>query len=142
MNPKSFPMNPKSSPGVSFSENQTIQSVSWAEIEAFVLTIYNRYGQHCFSGVYGLPRGGLTLAVMLSHALGIPLLGAAIPGCLVVDDIADSGESLKHYSRIPNVQIIAYAYKLISVVRPDLYAVEVPVEIWVKFPWEVDFENR
>ncbi len=43
------------------------------------------------SGVYGIPRGGLPLAVSLSNLLKLPMLMCPAPNCLIVDDILDRG---------------------------------------------------
>ena len=48
-----------------------------------------------FKNVYGPPRGGLPLAVKLSHLLNIPLsLDTIKQNTLVVDDISDTGNTL------------------------------------------------
>ena len=51
--------------------------------------------------VAGVPRGGLILAVLLSHQLGIPLVYVeeATPSTLLVDDLADTGETLLEYRK-------------------------------------------
>ena len=61
--------------------------VSWEDVQKFVQNVSNAFKNHSFTGVYGLPRGGCVLAVMLSHSLNIPLLMAPHKGCLIVDDI-------------------------------------------------------
>lgn len=50
------------------------------------------------TGVYGLPRGGLMFAIMLSYRMDIPLLLNASKGCVIIDDIADSGRTLMHFT--------------------------------------------
>ena len=77
--------------------------VDWDEINALVFRLRFKIG--FFKNIYGLPRGGLIPAVMLSHQLGIPMAKGDIgPDTLIVDDICDSGETLdklvkntKHY---------------------------------------------
>ena len=73
--------------------------VSWQAVDNFVDIVDNfiRNKHPDCTGVYGIPRGGLVFAVMLSHKLSIPMLMSPVPGCLIVDDICDSGESLLHY---------------------------------------------
>src|SRR3990167_4454373 len=47
--------------------------------------------------IYGLPRGGLILAVALSHQLDLPLLfdkKKINKETIIVDDISDSGQTL------------------------------------------------
>ncbi len=85
-------------------------------------------------GVYGIPRGGLCLAVALSHSLGIPLLDQPKRGSLVVDDIYDSGATLDPYRNI--LECIIYVW--ISKKDPVWWhSVEVdPSPQWLIFPWE------
>ena len=53
--------------------------------------------------IYAIPRGGLPLAVSLSHRLNLPIImneTEISPQTLVVDDIFDSGATLKEVGRI------------------------------------------
>jgi uncharacterized protein len=113
--------------------------ISWLEIDNAVDTICKEVETvfpEC-SGIYGLPRGGLVPAVMLSHKLGLPLLAAPAKNCLVVDDIADTGKTLQHYSEC-GYKIATVFWKLKSIVKPDFYGIENrSVECpWLVFPWE------
>jgi hypoxanthine phosphoribosyltransferase len=47
------------------------------------------------SGVYGIPRGGLVLAVCLSHRLKVPLLFEPQPYCAIVDDVLETGRAMQ-----------------------------------------------
>lgn len=115
--------------------------VSWQEVEDFVDKLVKEVNKWSFTGVYGLPRGGLPIAVMLSHRLHIPLLMNACDGCLIVDDICDSGESLLHYrdnasgSQHTAYYVATMFYRANQFVLPDfwLYRKE---EDWIVFPWE------
>ncbi len=85
-------------------------------------------------GVYGIPRGGLVLAVALSHRLGLPLLAEAEPGCLVVDDVYETGLTLAPYRQLQNSRVVVW----ISKAEPQWWhAVEVTRSSeWLVFPWE------
>lgn len=115
--------------------------VTWHDVDKFVYNVTAEYPN--ITGVYGLPRGGLTLAVMISHRLGVPMLASPCKGCLIVDDICDSGESLLHYvnnSSDPDARndyIIATMYykeNKLNIV-PDYYQHE-KGDKWIVFPWE------
>lgn len=84
-------------------------------------------------GVYGVPRGGLPLAVALSHDLEIPLLTRPRLGCVVVDDIYDSGQTLQPY-------LDAGAYRVATwVSRPSAPGPLIwhqQLTGWIVFPWE------
>ncbi len=118
--------------------------VSWQAVEKFVTDVNNfiRNEYPDCTGVYGLPRGGLALAVMLSHKLSIPMLISPTPGCLIVDDICDSGESLLHYTKNtsspdkPKYITATMFYKDNRLgVKPDIYW-KTKGEDWVIFCWE------
>jgi hypoxanthine phosphoribosyltransferase len=85
-------------------------------------------------GVFGVPRGGLVLAVALSHRLELPLLHAARPGCLVVDDVYETGRTLAPYRHLESSRVVVW----ISKAEPQWWhAVEVtPSSEWIVFPWE------
>lgn len=86
------------------------------------------------TGVYGIPRGGLIPAVMISHLRGIPLLNAPCEGCVVVDDICDTGRTLVPYA---DRYLTATVYDTLSAsVHPDI-SVYLKHDAWIRFPWEV-----
>lgn len=120
--------------------------VTWNQVKEFVTYIadLSRFNGIKYSGVYGLPRGGLVLAVMLSHQLDIPLLMSPASGCLIVDDICDTGESLLHYvknssgDKVQDYRIATMYYKQNSLgVVPDTYFYR-KEDNWVVFPWEME----
>jgi hypoxanthine phosphoribosyltransferase len=116
----------------------TIEHITLDDVYKFVNKIAEYYEakDEMPTGVYGLPRGGLILAVMLSHKLAVPLLMAPYDGCLIVDDIADSGESLVHYDRM-GYDIATIVLGDNSSVKPILYYKKREAD-WVKFFWEFD----
>ena len=91
--------------------------------------------------VYALPRGGLPIAVELSHRLNLPLLMnyhdrkvVTDKKVLVVDDISDTGHTLKDFENKNNV-ICTLHYHQQSIVKPDYY-VEEKGDRWIVYPWE------
>ena len=90
-----------------------------------------------YIGVYGIPRGGLPLAVHLAHHLDIPFLSDPKKGCLIVDDISDSGKTLQAFTQKYDVDIVTMYYKKESVVEPDYYDSIIDSDSWIVFPWEV-----
>lgn len=91
-----------------------------------------------FTGVYGIPRGGLVLAVYLSHHLDIPLVtdpaSVLLIDGLVVDDLVDTGKTLKSYSEAFFTATLHYKPR--SIVIPDIYVMEVPDSDWIVYPYE------
>lgn len=82
--------------------------------------------------ITGIERGGLIPAVMISHKLNIPYVTKINKDTLVVDDICDSGETLKN-------TVAGYTatlhYKKTALFTPDFYSKEVGDE-WIVYPWE------
>ncbi len=108
--------------------------LSWEDFNSCINSITNSCQAKQFSGVYGFPRGGLCLAVALSHSLNIPYLKELKPGCLVVDDVYETGKTLKKVIDIPDATYFVWYSKVI----PQWWnAIEVsnPDE-WLIFPWE------
>ena len=64
-----------------------IKYFSWEEFDKSVEQIANKCKFLKFSGIYGVPRGGLCLAVALSHKLKINLIKEPKKNSLIVDDV-------------------------------------------------------
>jgi hypoxanthine phosphoribosyltransferase len=111
-----------------------MRHLSWDEFDEAVYRIANMYEGRAFNGIYGFPRGGLCLAVSLSHHLGLPLLSELEPDCLVVDDIYETGVTLSRALEVPGCECVVW----ISKAAPTWWrAVEVvETSDWIVFPWE------
>ena len=118
--------------------------VDWDEINALVFRLRFKIG--FFKNIYGLQRGGLIPAVMLSHQLGIPMVKGDIgPDTLIVDDICDSGETLDRlvkkyqtlYSFPFNLKTAVLHYKPhTSCFEPTFYSEKWNKDVWLVYPWE------
>lgn len=121
---------------------------SWEEYQKDITTLADtirRDAHRIFDGVYGIPRGGLILAVSLSHALNLPLIvfrEKITKNTLIVDDIADKGTTLdalfKEHRFRPVTATLFYHEQ--SLVKPDFYAQT--KQAWVVFPWETESTSR
>lgn len=111
-----------------------MRNLSWRDFELAVEAIVERYRGRQFSGVHGIPRGGLVLAVTLSHRLELPLLQSPEAGCLLVDDVYETGQTLEPYRHLENCTTVVW----LSKVAPQWWwAVDVSeTEEWIVFPWE------
>ena len=89
------------------------------------------------SAIKGLQRGGLIPAVMLSHLLDIPMTENKIvsSSVLIVDDICDTGKTLKIYKQLNN-PIVTIHYKQTAIVEPTFYYSLTPQDKWIVYPWE------
>jgi len=123
--------------------------ITWSDVEEYIANLVEEVNKRNvpISGVYGLPRGGLVFAVMLSHKLNVPLLMHPYGNCLIVDDICDSGRSLIHYKPndtmfLDTFFISTMFYTGRSEVVPDYYFKDIGKDFtkdsWIVFPWELD----
>jgi uncharacterized protein len=124
------------------SQSDIITPIDWKEYNEIVDELCEKLNSYNFQAVYGIPRGGLIPAVIISHQFNIPLInGTDAPLCckydcvLIVDDIIDSGETLKKYSF--NCFIIATLFKHCKcLIMPDVFVRT--NSNWIRFPYEVD----
>ena len=109
-------------------------NLGWNDFEQAVETLISRGAGQEFVGVYGLPRGGLVLAVVLSHRLGLPLLLEPCAGCLVVDDVYETGQTLAPYRDLEGAGVWVW----VSKVEPQWWhaALVTASHEWIVFPWE------
>ena len=84
------------------------------------------------SSIYGIPRGGVILAVRLAYALKLPLVERANINSttLLVDDIAGTGATLKRFAGNYNATIF---FCKESSVEPKFWARE--AKYYIRFPW-------
>ena len=76
---------------------------------------------------------------MLSHKLRVPYTQAVGPNTLVVDDICDSGVTLKD---APGVYTATLHYKSSAISKPNVYASLLLNENqWLVYPWENEDSN-
>ncbi len=111
-----------------------VKYFSWCEFDKSVENIANKCKFLEFSGIYGIPRGGLCLAVALSHKLKVNLISEPIKNSLIVDDIYETGITLKTFKNIEG----AMFFVLFSKVRPTWWnSVNISEKSeWIVFPWE------
>ena len=112
-----------------------MKELSWQQFDQAVSSLAEQFvGRGC-SGVFGVPRGGLCLAVGLSHALEIPLLLVPSPDALIIDDVYETGRTLETLrEQFPDASFAVWVSK-----SQALWWTTVEVsaaEEWVVFPWE------
>lgn len=93
------------------------------------------------NGVYGIPRGGVCIAVLFSHLLKIEYLAEPREGCLICDDIADTGNTLLRYKDLPGITFYTDVSKEMARAKPDYCGLAIPgndprANAWFEFPWE------
>lgn len=110
--------------------------VSWSTVEHLVTKIESAVDESKFQNIYGVPRGGLVPAVMLSHKLKLPIItnpDHINESTLIVDEICDSGDT---FQSLPmQCKKVALYSKEHSEHLTDYSAATAP-DNWVVFPWE------
>jgi hypoxanthine phosphoribosyltransferase len=136
---------------------------TWKEFDKDIKVLAKKLKKYKFHAVYGIPRGGLILAVRLSHLLNIPITLDPYNADLVVDEICDNGRTIKRMSQLPcffkgrkfvviHLRIKRVEYLEIYVYRgeikesignvdlipspiiPDIYLYK--LKDWIIYPWE------
>ena len=118
---------------------------SWEDVDKYVNELSEKIKESDeeFVGVYGVPRGGVILAVILSHRLDIPYItsldvGRGGNGLLIVDDIADTGHTIERLKRVYDSATFATIDFNIedSVVEPTHWINYKGTDDWIVYPWE------
>ena len=117
-----------------------ISYFTWNEFDKSVEHIANKCKVLKFSGIYGVPRGGLCLAVALSHKLKINLISEPIKNSLIVDDVYETGITLNTFKDIEG----ATFFVLFSKIRPTWWnTVFISKKSqWIVFPWESTLNSK
>ena len=117
-----------------------ISYFTWREFDESVELIANKCRYKEFSGIYGIPRGGLCLAVALSHKLKIELISEPIKNSLIVDDVYETGITLTTFKNIEG----AMFFVLFSKINPTWWnTVHVTKKgQWIVFPWENTLNSK
>ena len=118
--------------------------ITWDEYDIMIKQLSYWIKFECeeeVGAIYGLPRGGLPIAVSLSHQLNLPLLMdyydrkiVTDKKILVVDDIADTGNTLRDFESPHNI-ICTLHYHEDSIVLPNYYC-DLKGDKWIVYPWE------
>ena len=127
--------------------------ISWEDINNAVDELSKQIiatGIH-YEVIYALPRGGLVPAVMLSHRLDIPLvlnmeevwrLKVKHKNALIVDDIADTGETLRYFTE-QNFDIATlFVREHTSKIKPKYSYKNINHDNWLLFPWETRSSSK
>ena len=117
-----------------------INYFSWSDFDKSVEHIANKCKFLELSGIYGVPRGGLCLAVALSHKLKIELISEPIKNSLIVDDVYETGITLKSFKHIEG----ATFFVLFSKIKPTWWnTVFISKKSqWIVFPWENTLNSK
>ena len=125
--------------------NQKRTNISWEEIMSMVKELSNKLPETCH--IWGVPRNGLMIAVLLSHQRDGIILNAGLrppenlhlfknSNFFVIDDISDSGQTLKWYKNSNLKVATLYRRGGIDGNEVDICVEELHSNDWLVFPWE------
>lgn len=121
--------------------------ISWDEFNENVEKLVSKIKNVDY--IVGIPRGGLILAVTLSHKLDIKhmtvdhlekledlnFLNYDRKKILIVDDISDSGQTLKYYKKA-GYTTATLDVRSTTITKPDYYVNWIDNADWIVYPWE------
>ena len=111
-----------------------INYFTWEEFDKSVEYIANKCELLDFSGIYGVPRGGLCLAVALSHKLKLNLIAEPMKNSLIVDDVYETGITLNTFKNIEGAKFFVIFSKNVPTWWNSVHIKE--KSEWIVFPWE------
>ena len=82
--------------------------VKWWEVKQYIDNLVERLKTDVYfhleecPGIFTFPRGGFILATLLSYKLDLPILSNPAKNCIIIDDIIDTGITMKKYSDLMN----------------------------------------
>ncbi len=117
--------------------------LNWARFDSAVAFLTTRLVGRHVDGLYAVPRGGLPLAVALSHHLRVPLVNVGEnerlpPNVWIVDDILDHGVTIERIRKQHgDAPAAVWLRRDRSAHVRDVEAVmQISDKEWVLFPWE------
>lgn len=115
--------------------------VTWNDVEEFINWLAEQTNNfEGYTGVYGPARGGVIYAAIISNRYNIPYLGAPTVGCLCVDDICDSGDTVLAWKQ-KGYKIATHYYKEGAKVEPDFWYKN-KNDKWIVFSIERDNRDQ
>lgn len=123
------------------------KKITYIYYDVLVTKLYDMVKNGKYDAVYGVPRGGLAVALHMSHNLNIQLLydidliAIRNKNILIVDDVCDSGKTLARLCDIFTEYNVKYTTATLHakprrIFEPDYYVKEVEDNVWIEYPWE------
>lgn len=127
--------------------------ISWKDVDEAIEVLAKQIedSKIHYEVIYGLARGGLVPAVMLSHKLKIPMvlnmeevwrLKVKNKAALIVDDISDTGETLKYFDDQKFDIATLFVREHTSKIKPRYSYKNINHDNWLLFPWETKASSK
>jgi GTP cyclohydrolase I len=107
---------------------------SLPEFQADIKILANQVRDMGYAGLYGIPKGGVPVAMALSDASEIPLVTSVSEGVLVVDDLIDTGRTRSRYP--DNDMAVLHRKAWAPVDRQTVFCVHQDCKDWIVYWWE------
>ena len=143
-------------------KNQKYLKITWNAFHQDVKILAQKINVAKYQKIYAISRGGLAPACVLAHQLNIrkietiDVVGYQAESqlkeiqllseihsdgenCIVIDDLIDSGRTINFLRpKLPKALFVTVYAKPLRKELVDFYAVEIPADEWILFPWEND----
>lgn len=116
----------------SAKENKVFYSLT--EFQGDIRTLADQVRGMGYKGLYGIPKGGVPVAMALSTVSGIPLVASVSEDVLVVDDLIDTGRTRSRYP--DNDMAVLHRKAWAPVDRQIVYCVHQDCKDWIVYWWE------
>ena len=125
--------------------------VKWWEVKEYIDNLVERLKTDVYfhleecPGIFTFPRGGFILATLLSYRLDLPILSNPAKNCIIIDDIIDTGITMKKYSDLANDKnyFITAMFIKDNQLKEEAeyqcfadYFEFVKKDEWIVYPWE------
>lgn len=78
-----------------------VRPVTWDEVDQAARKLADRHRGFGHRGIWGIPTGGSVVAPFVGRALGVPVVPTMAEASLIVDDLVDSGATIKRLAMTP-----------------------------------------
>jgi len=114
--------------------SRQLRVIGWKHVNEMIAQMAREFVDDRFDCIYGEPRGGWIVAVLLSHKTGLPVTRYSNQGrVLWVDDIIDSGRTLTLADHgFSGHAALYHRHDL----KTDAYRCADFIDEWIVFPWE------
>lgn len=113
-------------------KNDEVTYLTWQELSDEVDKLAEKIKGKNYVGIYGIPRAGLLIALILSYKTGIPVISSAVENCLVVDDAVSTGVAMLPYiKRYDTFAIVVDANAPYTTTYYNYHTKEL-----IYFPWD------
>lgn len=119
-------------------EEKITRKITWAEVDSLCEKIKLEVQElnKPLDNIYPVQRGGFIPATILSHKLGLPIstdMKDVGPYSLIVDDISDTGTTLKKFK---GLHIVCLHSRKGTLVKPLVSGETLEDKTWIIYPWE------